>query len=175
MKKMLSDKAAEDLKQRAQRECELFDRDVRLRNQRAQEKAEATRIKREQEKVAIHESRQQQLQCKLRREEAERKLGDLYAKELARVTSQQKDLERDKELARRKKNIELRKMQQKQVCEVQQRRSKEKAEELKEERGVFQKLKKEDDIFQDFVAKEIEKFKAQGKRTALLEKSLNKR
>lgn len=33
---------------------------------------------------------------------------------------------------------------------------------------VFHELKKEDDIFKAFVTKEIENFKIQGKRTALL-------
>ena len=34
-------------------------------------------------------------------------------------------------------------------------------------------MKKEEDIFKEFVAKEIENFKIAGQRTALLEKTLN--
>lgn len=172
-KKMLTDKAAEELKQRSMRECEIFERDVRLRHQKEQEKAEAARKKLEKERIAIDESRRQQLQCKQQDTEAERRLGELYVKELARITTQQQDLERQKELAKRKQNIELRKMQKQQIQEVEKRRAREKAEALKEEQQVFHKLKKEDCIFKDFVAKEIENFKVQGKRTALLEKTLN--
>ena len=40
-RKMLSDGAAQELKQRILRECEKFERDVRLRNQQAREKADA--------------------------------------------------------------------------------------------------------------------------------------
>ena len=173
---MLSDRASEELKQRAMRECEIFERDVRIRHQKEQQKAEAAREKLERERLAIEDSRRQQLQSKKQETEAERKLGELYAKELARITSEQKDLERKKELAKRKQNMELRKMQQQQIREVEQRRAREKAEKLVEEKQVFVEEKKEDDIFKDFVAKEIETFKIQGKgkkRIALLEKSLN--
>ena len=100
MRKMLSDRASEELKQRAMRECEIFERDVRLRHQKEQEKAEAARRKLEQERLAIDESRQQQLQCKLQEKEADRKLGELYVKELARISAQHQDLERQKELAK---------------------------------------------------------------------------
>jgi hypothetical protein len=34
-------------------------------------------------------------------------------------------------------------------------------------------LKEEDDVFKEFVVKEIENFKRQGKRTALMEKTVN--
>ncbi len=155
------------------RECEIFERDVRLRHQKEQEKAEAARRKLEQERLAIDKSREQQLQCQLQEKEADRKLGELYVKELARISAQHQDLERQKELAKRKQNIELRQMQQQQIRENERRRAKQKAEELKEEKQVFHKLKKEDDIFKAFVTKEIENFKVQGKRTALLEKTLN--
>ncbi|KAL7537740.1 hypothetical protein ACHAXR_008025 [Thalassiosira sp. AJA248-18] len=173
MRKLLSDKASVELKQRAMRECEIFERDVRLRQQKEKEKAEAARIKLEQERIAIDESRRQQLQCKVKETEAEKELGELYAKELARITTQQQDLERKKKLSKRKQHIELRDMQQQQIRENEERRAKEKAEALKEEKQVFHKLKKEDDIFKDFVMKEIENFQVQGKRTALLEKTLN--
>ena len=69
--------------------------------------------------------------------------------------------------------MELRKMQQQQIYENEKRRAKEKEQTLKEQQEVFHNLKKEDDIFKDFVMKEIENFKVRGKRTALLEKTLN--
>lgn len=37
---------------------------------------------------------------------------------------------------------------------------------------TFQNLQREDDIFKEIVTREIEYFKAQGKRTDLLEKTL---
>ena len=173
MRKLLSDRACEELKNRAMRECEIFERDVRMRKQKEDEKAEAARRKLEQDRIAIDESRRQQLQCKRQDSEAEKKLGELYVKELARITTHQQDLERQKELAKRKQNIELRQMQQQQIRDNEQRRAREKAETLQEEQQVFHQLKKEDDVFQAFVAKEIEHFRAKGKRTALLEKTLN--
>ena len=137
------------------------------------EKAEAAQKKLEQERMTIDESRRRQLQCKQQDKEAERKLSELYVQELARINKQQQDLARQKELTKRKQNMELRKMQQQQICENEKRRAKEKEETLKEQHEVFHNLKKEDDIFKDFVMKEIESFKVRGKRTALLEKTLN--
>ena len=173
MRKLLSDRASDELKKRAMRECEIFERDVRIRHQKEKEKAEAAQKKLEQERMAIDESRRRQLQCKQQDNEAERKLSELYVQELARINKQQQDLARQKELTKRKQNMELRKMQQQQICENEKRRAKEKEETLKEQHEVFHNLKKEDDIFKGFVMKEIENFKFRGKRTALLEKTLN--
>lgn len=136
MRKMLSNRASDELKQRAMRECEIFERDVRLQHQKAKEKAESARKKLEQERIAIDESRRQQLQCKMQDKEAEKKLGELYAKELARITTQKQDLERQKELEKRKQSIELRQQQQQQIRETERRRNKEEEEKLKEEKQV---------------------------------------
>ena len=202
---MLSDRAAQELKQRILRECEKFERDVRLRNQQAREKADAARRKLERERAEIAASRERQLACQRRQKEAERQLDELYAQELSRATAQERETEREKELARRRQNVELHQMQQRQARENERRRAKEKADALREEQQVrsprdsgsqiaavcdsatvdstllfavffflqvFHKLQKEDGVFMDFVTKEIESFKARGKKTALLEKTL---
>ena len=180
----------------------MFERDVRLQQEREKGKADAAKRKVEQERVAIDESRRQQLQRQSQEKEADKKLGELYVKELARITAQQQDSEHKKKAAKRKQHSDLRKMQEQQIRENERRRAREKAEALKEEHQVrfwyfsvdcshqytlltvhlyfyrvqvFHKLKKEDDIFKDFVTKEIESFKMQGKRTALLEKTLNRK
>ena len=172
MRKTLSDKASEALKIMEKKECEMFDRDVKLRNEKEKEKIETTKKKLEQERIHVDESRQQQLQRKVQDADAEKKLADLYAKELARKATAQRELEHQKELERRKQNIELRKIQQDQTLENERRVAMEKADALKGEQQVFHELKKEEDIFKDFVTKEIENFKVQGKRTILLEKTL---
>jgi len=171
-RKMLSDGAADELKRRIMRECEIFERDVRLRNQQAREKTSAAQRKLEQERAAIDASRERQLASQRRQKEAERQLGELYAQELSRASAQEREAEQEKELARRRRNVELHQMQQRQARENEKRRAKEKAEALKEEQQVFHKLQKKDDVFMDFVKKEIENFKARGKKTALLEKTL---
>ena len=38
MRKLLSDRASDELKKRAMRECEIFERDVRIRHQKEKEK-----------------------------------------------------------------------------------------------------------------------------------------
>lgn len=154
------------------KECEMFDRDVKLRNEKEKEKIETTKNKLEQEIIHVDESRQQQLQRKVQDADAEKKLADLYAKELTRKATAQRELEHQKDLERRKQNIELRKIQQDQTLENERRVAMEKADALKGEQQVFHELKKEEDIFKDFVTKEIENFKVQGKRTILLEKTL---
>jgi len=172
IRKMLSDKASEALKMMEMKECEMFDRDVKLRNEKEKEKIETTKNKLEQERIHVDESRQQQLHRKVQDAEAEKNLADLYAKELSRKATTERELEHQKELERRKQNIELRKMQQDQSLENERRVAMEKADALKGEQHVFHELKKEEDIFKDFVTKEIENFKVQGKRTILLEKAL---
>jgi hypothetical protein len=169
---MLSDKASEELKKMAKKECEIFDRDVKLRSEKEKEMTETRKKKFEQDRIDVEESRQQQLRSKVQDAEAQKKLGDLYAKELTRKATAQQELEHQKQLAKRKQNIELRKMQQDQIRENERRLAIEKTDAFKEEQQVLHELKKEEDIFKDFVTKEIENFKVQGKRTILLEKTL---
>lgn len=135
-RKLLSDRASEELKKRAMRECEIFERDVRLQQEREKGKADAAKRKVEQERVAIDESRRQQLQRQSQEKEADKKLGELYVKELARITAQQQDSEHKKKAAKRKQHSDLRKMQEQQIRENERRRAREKAEALKEEHQV---------------------------------------
>ncbi|KAL3804219.1 hypothetical protein ACHAW5_011139 [Stephanodiscus triporus] len=171
-RKMLSDKASEELKKMAKKECEIFDRDVKLRSEKEKEMIATRNKKLEQDRIDVEESRQQQLRSKVQDAEAEKKLGDLYAEELARKATAQQESEHQKQLEKRKQNIGLRKIQLDQIRENERRVAIEKANALKEEQQVFHELKKEEDIFKDFVTKEIENFKVQGKRTILLEKTL---
>jgi hypothetical protein len=172
MRKMLSGNASEALKIIEKKEWEMFDRDVELRNEKEKEKIETTKNKLERERIDVDESRQRQLQRKVQDAEAEKKLADLYAKEIAKKATAQWELEHQKELEKRKQNIELRKMQQDQIRDTERRAAIEKSDALKEEQQVFHELKKGEDFLKDFVAKEIENFKVQSKRTILLEKTL---
>jgi len=171
MKKLLSDRASEELKQRSMRECEIFERDVKNKQERERQKEEAARKKHERERADIDKSRRHQLQAKVKDREAERELGELYAKELARITSQKQDLEKRKEIDRRKANVQLREQQRQQIVANEAARRSRNASALAEEREVFQQLAHEDDLFRQFVNAEIESYKAAGKRTALLERA----
>jgi hypothetical protein len=98
----------------------------------------------------------------------------LYTDERERITRQQHVAEQEKELAKRRENIECRKIQERQAQENAKRRALKEAERLQQEQQVLQKVKQEDDIFAQFALKEIERFKAKGKGgTNLLKKAIN--
>ena len=63
-RKRLSDQASQELKQRAEREFEIFERHQQLKQQKDTEQAEATRRKQELERIEIDKSRKQQLKAK---------------------------------------------------------------------------------------------------------------
>lgn len=168
-RKMLSDKASAVVKSLQQRECEFFDRDVAKEQQRTIEET----MKLELDKFAVDESRQRQLHKKLQDQEVSKRLDDHYAEELLTKAMAQRELDQQKQQEKRKQNIELRKLQQDQVCENEVSLAKEKAGALKEEQRIANKFSKEDDDFKEFVTKEMEMFKLQGKVkwTHLLEKT----
>jgi hypothetical protein len=114
---------------------------------------------------------------KLQDQEVNKRLDDHYAEELLMKSMAQRELDQQKQLEKRKQNIELLKLQQDQVRENEIRLAKEKEDALKEEQKVAKELSKEDDNFKEFVTKEIEMFKLQGKpkRGFLLEKTLKEK
>ena len=136
VRKLLSDRVSEQFKQRILKECEMLERDVRLRHEKEDEKVESTRKQIERERIAIDESRQNQLRCKLQEQQAEKKLAELRANDRARITREQQELECQKQIAKRLQNIELRNIQQQQIRENEERRAKDKAHALEEEQQV---------------------------------------
>ena len=173
MREGLSDNASGILKKLAENECEIFDKGVKLHNEKEKERIEALKKKLEQEMADVNKSRRLQLQRKVQDAEFEKKLEDLYVEELARKVTAQQELEHQKQLERRRQNIELRKMHQDQIRENERNVAKEKADALMEEHHKFHELKKEEVIFNDFVKKEMEYLKSQGKKTNLLQKTLH--
>jgi hypothetical protein len=176
-RKMLSDKASAVVKSLQQRECELFDRDVAAKEEKEHQRKVAETMKLELDKIAVEESRKKQLLKKLQDQEVNKRLDDHYAQELLMKSMAQRELDQQKQLEKRKQNIELLKLQQDQVHENEIRLAKEKEDALKEEQKVAKELSKEDDNFKEFVTKEIEMFKLQGKakRGFLLEKTLKEK
>ena len=176
-RKMLSDKASAVVKSLQQRECELFDRDVAAKEEKEHQRKVAETMKLELDKIAVEESRKKQLLKKLQDQEVNKRLDDHYAQELLMKSMAQRELDQQKQLEKRKQNIELLKLQQDQVHENEIRLAKEKSDALKEEQKVAKELSKEDDNFKEFVTKEIEMFKLQGKakRGFLLEKTLKEK
>lgn len=136
MRNLLSDKASEELKQRAMREFEIFERDRQMRYQKELEKAEAARKKQEADKIAIEECRKNQIKYKMEQIEVDMKLGKLYVDELNRINKEKQESGRQKELAKRQQNLEIRKIQQQQCEENERRRVQENAELLRQEQHV---------------------------------------
>ncbi len=106
--------------------------------------------------------------------EADQQLNKLYMDERERITRKELIAEQQKELTKRQKNIECRKIQEQQAEENAKRKKEKEAERLRQEQEVLQKLENEDDIFTQFALMEIERFKAKGKGgTNLLTKAIN--
>ena len=85
---------------------------------------------------------------------------------------EEQELEHQKQLERRRQNFELRRIHQDQIRENDRKVAKNTADALMEEHHKYNALKKEKDIFKDFATKEIECLKSQGRKTILLEKTL---
>ena len=70
-RKVLSDRASHDLKERAEREFEIFERDQQLKHQRELKQAEVARKEQELARVEIDKSRKEQLHLKKQQLEGE--------------------------------------------------------------------------------------------------------
>lgn len=136
MRKLLSDRVSEQFKQRMLNECEILERDARLRHEKYNEKIETTRKQMEQERIAIDESRQHLLRSKLQERQTERMLAELHANDWARISQQEQELDCQKQLAKRAQNIELRNIHLQQIREKEERRAKDMADAFEEERQV---------------------------------------
>lgn len=136
VRKILSDRASEDLRQRAEREFAIFERDRKMRQQKELAKAEAERQKQERDRIAIDQSRKLQIRLKKEEQEADRELSRLYIDQLNKISSERLQLERQKELTRRQENIKVRTAQYEQCQENAKRREEERLATLKQEQKV---------------------------------------
>ena len=137
MRKILSDRASDDLRQRAEREFAIFERDQKIRHQKEIEKAEAERQKHELDKLAIDQSRRQQIKLKNEQREADKQLSKLYIDQLNKISLEKQELERQKELAKRQQNMQIRAAQYQQCQENAKRREEERQATLKQEQKVI--------------------------------------
>ena len=137
MRKILSDRASDDLRQRAEREFAIFERDQRMRHQKEVEKAEAERQKQELDRLAIDQSRRQQIKLKNEQREADKQLSKLYIDQLNKISLEKQELERRKDLAKRQQNIQIRAAQYQQCQENAKRREEERKATLKQEQKVW--------------------------------------
>jgi hypothetical protein len=125
MRKILSDRASEDLRQRAEREFAIFERDQRMRYQKELEKAEAERQKQELDRIEIDQSRRLQIKLKKEKMEADRELSKLYIDQLNLIS-----------LEKRQQNVQIREAQYQQCQENVTRREEERLAALKQEEKV---------------------------------------
>jgi hypothetical protein len=135
-RKILSGSASEDLRQRAMREFEIFERDQKMRYQKEIEKAKGARQKQELDKITFDECRKKQIRKKKDQAEADKELSKLYADQLKKITLDRQEMERQKELAKRQQNVEIRLAQQQQCQENNTRREEERLAALKQEKKV---------------------------------------
>lgn len=140
MRKLLLDEASKELKLRAMKEFEIFERDQQKRQQKEKEQNEADRLKREAHKLAVEECRRNQIQYLKQKEEVEKKMGMLYIEERNREHQLQLEFERQKETAKRQRNAEVMKAQLQQCNENAQKRSLEKTGKLEEDQKVRMKF-----------------------------------
>ena len=136
MRKVLSDSASQDLRQRAEREFAIFERDQRMRYLKDQEKARKELEKAAADKILIDQSRKQQIKLKKEQQEADRALSKLYADQLNKVTLEKQKLEQQKELVKRQQNIQIRAAQYQQCQDNITRREEEKRSVLEQEHRV---------------------------------------
>ena len=173
VKRMLTDTASKLLEERAAIELETF-----LKGQREHQEKEERRQEEEARAHAemfrsIEESRKEQI---LRIREEKQEEAAINAKLAAysrKMAEQALEAERAKEVEKRRRNVEIRRIQETQIEEDRLKRARAKKERLASERREIAQLSEEDELFRQFAAKEIERFKNAGKDTTLLERSSN--
>ena len=170
VKRMLSDTASKVLEERAARELETF-----LKGQREHQAKEE---KRQEEKAQAHaemlrsvdESRKEQI-LRIHEEKLEEaRINASLAAYSRKMAEQALEAERAKEMEKRRRNVEARRAQEKQIEEDRLKRDRANKERLAAERKEIAQLSEEDEMFQQFAAREIERFKNAGKNTHLLER-----
>lgn len=171
VKRMLSDTASKVLEERATRELEIF-----LKGQREHQAKEDERQEEEARAHAnmlqsIEQSRKEQLLRIREEKQEEARINANLAAYSRKMAEQALEAERAGELERRRRNVEIRHIQEKQIEEDRVSRARANKERLASERNDIAQLAKEDELFRQFAAKEIERFKNAGKNTALLERS----
>lgn len=136
IRKLLSDRAAEELKLRSNREVEIF-----IKEQRAQEskerakKEEETRLRQQREKE-IHESRQEQIRLRQQRKKIEADNEKLVLQQFESMTLNEIAREKRKENDMRNRHIQMRQFQLGQIEEKQKLRIWEKNSKLLEAKKV---------------------------------------
>lgn len=172
VKRMLSDTASRVLEERAARELETF-----LKGQREHQAKEEKRQEEEAQAHAerlrcIEDSRKEQILRIREEKQEEARINATLAAYSRKMAEQSLEAERAKEMERRRRNIEIRRIQERQVEEDRLKRDRANKERLAAERMEIAQLSEEDEMFRQFAAKEIERFKNAGKNAALLERSI---
>ena len=173
VKRMLTDTASKLLEERAAKELETF-----LKGQQEHQEKEERRQEEEARAHAemlrsIEESRKEQI---LRIREEKQEEAAINAKLAAysrKMAERALEAERAKEIEKRRRNVEIRRIQETQIEEDRLKQARAKKERLASERREIAQLSEEDELFRQFAAKEIERFKNAGKDTTLLERSSN--
>lgn len=173
VKHLLSDTASRVLEERAPRELETF-----LRGQREHQAKEEMRQEEEAQAHAeilrsVEESRKEQI-LRIREErQEEARINASLAAYSRKMAERALEAERAKEMEKRRRNIEVRRIQEKQIEEDRLKRARANKERLAAERREIAKLSEEDEMFRQFATREIEGFKNVGKNTVLLERSIH--
>lgn len=157
------------LRARCEMEEELLTKHLKISAERRKKKSEDDREKRERSETAIRRSRSEQMMRKeerLRREKEEERLHCDFSESKRR---DEEEREKKKEKEKKELLLRIRKEQEVQIEENRKARERERLDELEEEKKVNDGLKNEDSQFRDFCKKEIERFRAMGKKTHMLE------
>ena len=122
---------------------------------------------------SVAESRKEQILRIREEKQEEARINASLAAYSRKMAEQALEAERAKEMEKRWRNIEVRRIQEKQIEEDRLKRARANKERLAAERREIAKLSEEDEMFRQFAAREIERFKNAGKNTALLERSIH--
>lgn len=171
-RKLLSDRASEELKIREKREVEIFIRDQKALQDKDREKREREEQQRMQLEKDIHDSRQKQIVNKLEQKRKEWETEMLMANEFEERCIAENAREKMKVAERRQRDIAYKRMQKEQIRISIENKELEKKEEIEQASQITKSLEKEDDLFREFALKEMERFQLQGKKTELLKKVL---
>lgn len=163
--------ATRDLESRKHKEDTILDKHKAESEQKHLEEMERRRLRKEKADEAIELSRRMQIRLK-----EERKVADKQGAQILAECWKKRNAELEEEQSREaedrfNKNLEIRRSQEAQVLENRRIAAELKANEILRDEQTKAVMLEDDDRFRDFAQIEIERFRAKGKKTFLLERA----
>ena len=171
MRRKIIEKATKDLEARQVQEQNILEKQHKESEKKHHEEMEKRRIRKAKQDAAIDRSRQMQIQLRSERSRTEKAAAQLLAEHWKDRNASIEEEEQKERMDRYNKNLEIRASQEAQIQENKIRRAEQRANDLLRDEQTKAVMMEDDERFKNFAQMEIDRFKAKGKKTFLLERA----